>query len=421
MKLCLLALGLPACWARAQGLDLDQAFASALKRSEVLAGQQETLVQAEERFHQALGAVLPSLGASGQWFQQDASGLPASSAVPQSAWQTTYKVSASMPLFRGFREYAALAAAGDLVKAQQEALDWAGQQLYRDTAQAYYLVAALEKDLVTLGDEANLYAKRIRQLQERAGIGQSRKTEVLSAQAALASLKAQIDASQAGLASARELFAFTTGLPSDSLLEAEGPLPTLGGEQGFLDRLGERPDVLAAEQDWKAAKAGVPLAWGAHLPSADLNANYYFQRPGQLQNVKWDAQLSLTLPLFLGGTVASQTRQAESAARQAELVLSQVRRLALEDLKTSYGDARFDLAQALDQREAAALARRNYEAEAYDYNLGLVTNVEVLQALASWKESERALDRVGYAARTDLARLEAAAAKVHIPGEGDKP
>lgn len=399
----------------AAGLSLKEAFAAALKQSESLASQGESVIQAEERFHGALGSVLPAVSASGQWFQQDPTGLPSTSAVPQQAWQTTYKATATMALFRGFREYAALAAAGDLVVSEKEAYEWAGGQLYRDTAQAFYLVLFLEKDVETQRSEMAFYDRRISTLSERARIGRSRKTEVLTARSARAILKAQWESSLAQLATARELLAFLTGLPPETPYRDPSGLPVLGSLESYLSAVASRPDVKAAEANLKAARAGVNLARGAHLPSADLTGNYYLERPGQLRDVKWDAMISVTLPLFLGGTVLSQTRQAQSAERQAELALSRLKRQAAEELRVAWGDVRFDLSQVGAQQEAFELSRLNYEAEARDYNLGLVNNVEVLQAQNAYQESQRARDRAQYAAKTDFARLQSLAARV-MPG-----
>jgi outer membrane protein len=396
-------------------LTLDQAYASALKQSESYASQKELLVQAEERFHQALGSILPAVSANGNWFAQDPNGIPASSANPQLAWQTTYKLSASWPLFRGFREYAALREAGALVRSQRWADQWAALQLYRDVAQAFYLVTAEQADLRTLEDEVGLYGKRIVDLKQRVRIGRSRTTEVLAAQSAQASLLAQKQSAGAQLVAAQQLLAFLTGLPEDTAVTAEVPGQEPASLDHYLGLTASRPDVKAAEENARAAGSAVWVAEGAHLPNVDAGANYYFQRPGLLQNVTWDAQIAVTLPLFLGGTVVSQTKQAESQARQADLALRLARRAAEDDIRTSWRNFQTDQAQVDLQKEAADLAKRNYEAEEKDYNYGLISNVEVLQALASSQDARRSYDRSRYGAETDFARLEAASAQVGIP------
>ena len=74
--------------AAAESFGLDQAYAAALRQSESLASQQELVLQAEERYKQAVGDVLPSVNANALWFLEDSRGLPTGpgEATPQ---QTT--------------------------------------------------------------------------------------------------------------------------------------------------------------------------------------------------------------------------------------------------------------------------------------------------------------------------------------------
>jgi outer membrane protein len=405
----------------AQDLNLDQAFAAALKQSESLASQQELVLQAEERYKQAVGDVLPSATANALWFLEDGHALPKGPGQP-SAQQTSYHLSADQPLFRGLREYAALRLAKGQIAYQDLARQWASLQLYSDTAQAYYLVLAQQKDLETLQKEVELYAKRVNDLKEFVRIGRSRPTDVLTVQAAQAVLVAQIESSKALLDSSRQMLAFLTGLPAETAL-ADGESPTAASEplQSYLALIPSRPDIQAAQKNIDLAQENVKIAWGQHLPTADLSANYYPERPaGSNQNVQWDAEIALSLPLFMGGSIAAQTRQAESQVRQAELALRQQSRMAEADMRTAFQDLGYDLSQARALDDAYQITSKNYEAEVDDYENGLVTNLDVLQALTSYQDTLRALDKARYAAKTDFARLQSLGAKISLPVQGDK-
>ena len=57
-----------------------------------------------------------------------------------------------------------------------------------------------------------------------------------------------------------------------------------------------------AQARLSAAQENVSVQRGAHYPSIDGTANYYFVRPpGILQNVHWDVGVALTVPIFSGG------------------------------------------------------------------------------------------------------------------------
>jgi outer membrane protein len=391
-------------------LGLPEAYALALKQSESLASQQELVTQAEERYLQAVGNVLPSLSASAWLGFQD--GLSRNSA----------KLAANQPLFRGLREYAALRQAKGAIRYQELGQRWAALQLYSDMAQSFYLVLSLEKDLATQSGEIDLYAKRIDELKDFVRIGRARETEILSVQSAQAILKAQIEQSKAQVAAARELLAFLTGLdPSTPLSDDPAVLPELGSVEGYLSDIPKRPDIQAALANINLAKESVNIAQGQHWPSADLSGNYYFDNPGSdTQAGRWDAQIGLTLPLFMGGSVSAQTRQAKSQVKQAELNLRQQTRLASQAIRDAHAHLRYDLSQAAALDDAWQIAEKNFKAESRDYKNGLVTNLELLQSLTAYQDTQRALDRARYAAKADFARLQSLAARISPPASAQE-
>jgi len=145
-------------WA-GQPFSLEECFKAALKRSEVLATQQELVVQAEENYHRAWGAIFPSVNGSYSYLQWNAPGLTHSGNTEDSAGQQTLKIIADQPLFRGFRDFAAVNSAKALITAQKQARQWAGTQLYRDVARAFYTCLAVQKDLDVLDKELELTKK----------------------------------------------------------------------------------------------------------------------------------------------------------------------------------------------------------------------------------------------------------------------
>lgn len=397
-------------------LTLADCYRAALKQSESLATQGEAVAQAAEYYRQARGSILPNLSTSAAYLHQDPNGLGGAVAAVSPADQTTTKLSAAWPLFRGMREYAALRATRDHITAAKQAYQWAALQLGADTAQAYYLVLAQQRDLANLQNQFQLYDQRINDLRYRVGIGRSQTTDLLSVQSAQARLKSQIDAARYQITAAQELLAFETGLPADALLRDVGDLPARPRPmQGYLDALESRPDLEAARQNLAAAKEGVAIAWGQHLPNVDASADYYFDRPGNLSDVRWDAGIAVTLPLFMGGVVDSQTRVARSQQAQAQLALEQARRMDVQALRDAYRKLVLDLDQATDLQAAVDLAQRDFKAEQHDYNLGLVTNLDVLQALVTFVDTQRSFDSVRYAAFTDDQSLESQAGRTLSP------
>ncbi|KPK52399.1 MAG: hypothetical protein AMS22_09190 [Thiotrichales bacterium SG8_50] len=177
---------------------------------------------------------------------------------------------------------------------------------------------------------------------------------------------------------AREVFAFLSGLAADTPLRDSETLPAgVDPIENYLAGVDSRPDVRATRQRITAADENLTVARGGHLPSLDLNGNYYFDRPGYLSDSNWDVQLALTIPIYAGGSVQSKVREATSQRTQAELAMSQVTRAAEQEIRALYQS--------------------------------VVLNITQLEAL--FQTNQRALDRARLTAKADYQRLLAASAR----------
>ena len=387
-------------------LSLEQAYFESIKRTEIILGKDEEIRQAEEKYRQAIGGLLPNISgfASYQW--QAAAGGGAFSPSKQ----PLVKVSANQPLFRGLRDFAGLKQASLLTEASKQGKEFALQQLFNDVTQSFYLVLSLEQELINLQSQIRALEQRIADLRGRIKIGRSRMTEALTVQANLSTLKGQFVQTQGQLQAAKESFSFLTGIQEvanlkDSLTLQE-KVPVLSQ---YLESLSTRPDLKMRSLQLEAADKGVSVAWGAHLPSIDLNGNYYFKRFGLLDQVPWDVGVSLSLPILNGGILSSKVSEANSVKMQAELALTKAKRAAVQEIQSLYAILQADLEQLKSLSEARDLNETNFKQQSREYRNGLVNNLEVLQALTSFEESKRSLDRARFQTKIDFLKLETAA------------
>jgi outer membrane protein len=414
---CLLAAARPGV--AAEALTLNEYFAQALVRSEVVATQFELIRQAEERYKQAGASMLPTLDGVGSYTWID-SGARDPSANPTR--QPHARLALTQPLFHGFREIATVRQSEALIGAQSESYRNARVQLFKDVAQNFYNVVSIEQDLLNLEEQVRQNLQREEELQARIRIGRSRVGEVLTVQTRISTLRAEIEQLNAQLSVARDVFAFLSGLPTTTPLRDTESLPTgMDSLDAYLARLPMRPDVKAVQQNLTAAQESVTVARGAHWPSLDLNANRYLERTGALEDVEWDVQLALTVPLYAGGGTSSRVREAVSQQTQADLDSSRVQRLAEQEIRSFYQTVLLDRKQLRAFEAATDAARKNYEVQQRDYRFGLVTNLDVLQALTSYQENVRSLDRARFTAKLNWLRLQAATAYRPAPVEGTTP
>jgi len=408
--------------AAAEPLTLDEYFAAALKRSEVVANQVELIRQAEERYKQANAALYPTVSGVASQLRQDPIPAGESDTSTFANRQSLTKLSATQPLFRGFREFAALRQTKALMGAQSQDYLAARTQLFKDVVRNFYTILLLEQDLHNFDAEIGQNLDREKELNARVRIGRSRVGEVLTVQATISTLRAQVEQLRGQLSTTREAFAFLSGLdPSTPLRDTENAPSTVEPIDVYLERLPLRPEVKAGQQRLTAAQENVAVARGAYLPSVDLNANRYLNRTGPLQDSAWDVEIALSVPIYTGGLLQSKVSEAVSQQTQAELNLSLARRQAEEEIRSTHQSVVYDQLQVIAMEKATEAAQKNYDAQRHDYRLGLVTNLDVLQALTAFQENQRSLDLARYTAKLDYLTLQAAAARRPAPPDEAAP
>ena len=170
-------------------LTLAEAYRLALKRSETIAIQSELIKETEGRFLQSLSGVLPRATFSLSEKRQDGTGSSAFTLkeVPER------KFVFSQPLFSGFKEFAAMA--GTRAERRQRVAEKARAEhlLFVDVANAFHLLLEQRQDLNTLETIRAALIERLDELKVREQLGRSRPSEVVSAEAQLRRVEAEME------------------------------------------------------------------------------------------------------------------------------------------------------------------------------------------------------------------------------------
>jgi outer membrane protein len=390
----------------AQSHTLEHCYQLAIKRSASLAGQLELVNQAEERIHQARAGFFPSLSLSSNVTQQEATTIPLLRNI-FSATQITVQATVKQNLFSGLRDLANLNQRGLERESLDAAKEQAKVQLFQDTTQAFYGILSGEQEIQNYFEEISANKKRKDELVARVKVAQARESDLATIDSSIANLEASLSSSRGVLDTARETLAFLTELPAELIpTDTENDPKELGEIETWLSRAQQRPDLIQAQWALDAAEKAVQAAWGGHLPSIDAWANYYFQRPGIYQGINWDVQLGVSLPLFSGGLVQAQVGEAVSKRRGSEAALEQAQRQADREIRSLFKSVRWELDQVSKLEKASVLSRRNYELLLKDNKSGIVTNLDVLQALANSHQIKRSWDRARWSAKSDYIRLQ---------------
>ena len=372
-------------------ISLEEAYAATLKRSEEIAQKRETYAQLMAQVDELWSEVKPRLNLNATQTWQDTPGPNVGFPLP--ANQQTVALNGHQPLFSGLREFLAVKAG----KAQGESAELAylraKQLLYQDAASAYLNLLESRRDIATHEAQVKLTSDRVKELRNFEDIGRSRKSEVLAAQAQQAQDAADLETSRGQERVQQATLQFLTGLDRAlSPQEIAAPAP-VEDPKPFLERAGRRPDVEAARKDLEYSNLYVSIQRRQYWPTVYVDGNYYLLRPNNYyKHVNWDATLTGQLPLYYGGQIGAQTREAQARTRFNEQALSLATRRAELEVRSAYSDLSSDISIVKALENAMRLTEANAKAQAADYRHGLVTNIDVLTSLASVQATRLRLD-----------------------------
>ncbi|MBI5246890.1 MAG: TolC family protein [Elusimicrobia bacterium] len=391
---------------------LAEAYKLALARSEQIAisgaTYDETLAKADEIYSH----IVPHLSVMGTETFQDVpkgqSGLFLQKQREQ-GW-----VNLHQPLFSGLREFLAFRASKDLGVAAEFRLQRAKELLYQDAVRAYLDLRAAQDEIRIRAALVDITRDRVKDLQEFRKVGRARASELLAAESQVAQQVASLESARAVERVAQFRLGFLTGL-EEPLSPEPPPAPAAPPAlESVLAKARARADVAARRSEAEAAVRSVKVASRQRWPVIALDANYYFHRPPSFTtDVRWDATITGSLPLYGGGEIGAQTRQQEARRKAAEAAFSEAVRIAELDARSAHQQlvSAGSVTAALDV--AASLAEENAKAQTQDYKLGQVTNLEVLGSLNVLQQTRLQQNAARLDAYWSRVRLEVAAG---VPG-----
>lgn len=375
----------------AQMLSLDQVYQRALQHVYEVKIQEEQSKQSAEQLKQAYGSVLPSVSFRARHIRTDPiSGIPG-----RDNKATTASLFFSQPLLQGLREYSALSIARKQVNQQEFTKGVVQREVLFQVARVYYSLLIDQKDLTNTKRLLELTRERVKDLKERVRIGRSRTSELLLAESLLASVESRSKNLERELARWETEIERLTGLkPPFNLSSPKTDEIELKELAYYLSQIQSLPEVLSAQSEVEISENQIQLQKRFHMPDLTVDGNYYVERTGFQKDSEWDISVNFSMPLYEGNNVNSRVRQAAAQKNVATHQLMNLQRSLEAEIKELYALIDLDKRRIEVTKRAFDLGQRNYREQQREYNLGLVTNQEVLQALNSFIENQQSLDRL---------------------------
>jgi len=378
-------------WQQFQDPVLDGLIAEALAHNFSVRIAAANVEQAAAVLTQARAPLYPQVSGGGSGARERGSEatavpIPASVPNPQTSYQLLAGASWEIDLWGRIRRLSEAARAQ--LYATEEARRGVILSLVSGVANGYLQLRALDGQLVIALRTRDAYAESVRlfELQHKHGMKsrmtvEQARTQYETAAAVVPQLESQIAQAENALSI---LLGRNPGPVARGRSLAELALPEIpaGVPSEVLER---RPDIRQAEQALVAANAQIGAAKALYFPTISLTGAYgtasaeldgLFKGPSRV----WSYAGSIAGPIFAGGAIRAQVRQAEAARRAAELGYQATIQGAFADVDDALV-SRQKLELQLQAQERLVTASREYARLArLQFDGGVTPYLTVLQA-----------------------------------------
>ena len=406
--------------------DLMQIYREAQQNDPTLAAARAIWLATQERIPQARAGLLPNVSATGGGnindFHEDIHGtLPPDTPNPinRTFRSGSLSVSASQPLYRVQNRVAY-----DQAKQQVSQADYqfssAQQDLILRVAQAYFDVLLAEFNVDLAVSQKAAVSEQLAQAKRNFEVGVATITDTNEAQAKYDSIVAQEISARNDLDNKRTALRAIIGRFPDSLKKLgkgfDPPLPSPNQLDYWVDRaLAENLQVRIASYNYDIATLEVDRQKAGHYPTLDLVASYGYQAGNGATNIGSPFDLrsgqigvALNVPIYQGGFVDSKVREAIALQDNARQNVEIARRAALFNAQTGFTGVNSAAASVKANEQAVNSAQVAYESNRLGQEVGVRTNLDVLNTQQNVFQARRDLAQAYFNYLIGVLRLKSA-------------
>jgi outer membrane protein len=372
----------------AQATTLQDALVATYNGNPTLTGQRASLRATDEDVALARAAGRPTVNASVGLTQ----GLENYRTIGTYNRQLSAGVSASVPIYAGGRIRNAIHAGEARVASGRESLRSTEGSVFVDAVSAYMDVLR-DRETVRLNiNNIKVLQTNLEATKDRFQAGDLTRTDVAQSQARLQDGQSQLASARATLVASEENYRRVVGMAADEL-DQPPPLPPLpdNADKAEDAAIANNPDIAAAAGTVKAAHYDVATQRAARMPtvSGNAGANYYnYVDGGQIQGIQYPnehgtystAGITATLPLYQGGEVAAQIRQAQAFESQAIENETAIERQVVANVRAAFSNYQAALDVISSSEEAVSANTLALEGVRAEQSVGERQVLDVLNA-----------------------------------------
>jgi len=404
-------------------LNLNSAFALAVKNSKTLLSSVEAVKRAAARVSEQKSGYLPSLSSTTTTIHLDqgsSANIGGTEVVFVKQDQTQLSVNGTLPIdFVGLIRAAVQQAEFSEIAAR---LDYnrLRNQLISDVKSAYYDVLRA-RAFVTVSKEALQNSQeRLSTAELNFKVGTGTKFDVLRAETDVANARQNLLVSENRVNLTNAVLANVLNIDQNTPIkldvEVEPSKDGLNFDKLLASAYKLRPEILQADANIAAAERGIRFAERSALPSLGISAGYQYTPDASGFTPKtqsWSVSGSITLPLFDQGLAKARVSQAKSDINSAKLA----KQMTMDGIALEIRQNYLAILEAKDRlavsTAALAQAEEQYRLAQVRYKAG-VTSAPGASPLLEISDAQTALTQAQtnvVNAKYDVAAAEAKAAR----------
>ncbi|MGV8059223.1 MAG: TolC family protein [Smithellaceae bacterium] len=391
---------------RAEEYGLNDLYQQALKNSEKIKYTEENLYVAKTGKDKAWAVLIPRLTAFGTYnqFTEKKYGAPPNynNVLIQPNVSGNWGVRADESFSLSARELNALKFSGQNVTKSEYDLAATKSDFVLAVASAYYDVLKAKKSLEVAAANMERLTQYRDSVEKRVKVGELTKTSLLRADGELSGARSDYLKATNTFKLARALLARIAGIEDNFRLKESDVLPD---EDSALNNLRDvalsaRADLKSFDIQTKMAEEQVKYARGAFWPNIGLFAIYNGaeQDPASPTQNRESvlAGIALTFPFFEGGLRVAELREAKAKERQAKLAYDDFKKNVNIELESAYLDLQTQKGTLIFLEDQRDFATDNYNAVIRQFNNGLATSLDVMDANSLLLSAEKNVNEARY-------------------------
>lgn len=407
---------------------LDDLYRIALERSERIKISAEDLVIAEKTKDKAMSLLMPRLLAGSSYMRYSDSKLADNNSISQPLDRTGLELRLEQSASLVGRELTAFRIAKEGILKSKEELYSVKETYMLSVTAAYYDALRIDK----LSQIAQANVDRVKKYRDAAAtrlkVGEITKTVLLRAEAELSGAQSEQIRTDNTYKLAKAILSRIVGLEGDyQLKEREQELDILSRKLGEfvisechamnLDclkkkALSDRTDLKALQIQKKIAEDQVDYTRGSFWPTLAVEGVYAkrdeTRETGSLVKDSAYAGLRLIFPFFEGGLRVAEVQEANARKRQADYAYEDLKKTIDVEVETAYLDHITQKGLLKSLTDQHIFAKDNYNSVSKQFEYGLASSLDVLDANTALLDSERQLANVIYLYQFSTLRLKRA-------------